>query len=287
MLPTFKPLTLLLLGLIAISQSLMGQSYLGGVYQRTDVRFDESKFTLYQFSRKKGKVKAKYFAQNANREFQRWKQRKNILFYCSGAFSENWSSSSPPLGICVDNGVIVNRKIDNEMDGLVIVYNGGAQQGGIAVINLEKEKVNVTQGGKYTFDLRSYKDRTSFLNWARDQGATVFQTQLMYTKSYGYAFPKDKMTHGKKAERRFLAICKKGNTVVHLVINFPESSYLNAAADKVVRYLKKQRFEVFGLFNLDTGGKDIMKAYDGQGHGIDSGSTSLNQATNLLVYYVD
>lgn len=270
---------------------LQAQSYLKGSYVRSTVNYDGSTMIVSTFSRKKtskGKVKAKYFAQNANRQFANWRNDKRILYYCSGAFSESWNSNSPPLGICVDNGRIVNRNIDESMDGLVIVYNGGAQAGGIAVINLDKEKVNVNQGGRASYDLRDYSDRNAFLNWAASQDATVFQTQLMYSKSYGRGFSRSNLTYGEQAERRFLAICMKRGVVYHIVIDHPESDYLNRAAERVIDYLRDEEgYELFGFFNLDTGGKNVMRAYDDRDREVDNGPTEVNEATNLLVYYVD
>lgn len=267
------------------------QIYLKGSYVRSDVAFEGSKFVIYNFSRKKnsrGTVKAKYFAKNANQQFATWKNGKDILFYCSGAFSKTWDSDSPPLGICVDNGKIVNRNIDNRMDGLVIVYNGGKQAGGIAVINIEKESVTVNQGGKEVFNLRNSEHRVRFLKWAESQNATVFQTQLLYTKTHGYCFPTYQLTYGNRAERRFLAICKRGDTVFHIVVDYPESDYLNRSAQKVIRYLSENLgYQIFGLFNLDTGGKNIMRAYNDNGQELARGPQDSNNATNLLIYYVD
>ncbi len=276
---------------IYCSQTSFSQEFLDGSYSRTEVEFDGKEFIVYNFSRKGSGtgIKAKYFAQNANEQFQEWKDGKDILFYCSGAFSESWDTDSPPLGICVDNGVIVNRNIDQTMDGLVIVYNGGAQEGGIAVINIDKEHVNVGRNGeKKSYNLRNQGERIQFLQWAKEKSATVFQTQLMYTKSHGYEFSTDQLTYGDRAERRFLAICMKHGIVYHMVIDYPESDYLNRAAKKVISYLTEDiDYEVYGLFNLDTGGKNIMKAYDDDGDQIAEGPEKVDDATNLLVYYVD
>lgn len=291
--PNYLITTLSLLALVCLSPLAQAQTFLGGTYVRSEVRFDGSDFTSYHFSRKpdnrKGVVKAKYFAKDANEQFARWKNNKRILYYCSGAFSISWDSDSPPLGICVDNGEIVNRDLDATMDGLIIVYNGGAQAGGIAVINLDKEKVTTKNNGvATTYNLRDRTDRYQFLKWAEDNDATVFQTQLMYTKSYGYGFSKERMTYGNKATRRFLGICIRKGVVYHVVVDYSESDYLNRAADKVTRYLTDSMgYDVIGLFNLDTGGKDIMKAYNDQGNEIDSGDYQVDIATNLLVYYVE
>ena len=148
MIRSIRLFCVLLILLLAFHQGVAQSNYLKGTYVKEKVHHEGSRFTVYDFSRKKtnkGIVRAKYFAQNANDQFEDWKDDRQILFYCSGAFSESWDTDSPPLGICVDNGRIVNRNIDKQMDGLVIVYNGGLQAGGIAVVNMDKESVRVSQ----------------------------------------------------------------------------------------------------------------------------------------------
>ncbi|MEM7656546.1 MAG: hypothetical protein AAF399_10490 [Bacteroidota bacterium] len=279
--------------LVLLSWSVAGisQNFLHGSYKRTEVSFEGSQLVISDFRRKKNKhgmVKAKYFAKDANDQFRDWQDNKQILFYCSGAFSESWDTDSPPLGICVDNGRIVNRNIDNRMDGLIIVYNGGAQAGGIAVVNIEKDKVNVNQGQRASYNLRNASERSGFLRWASSQDATVFQTQLMYTKAHSFGFSDHNLTYGEKAERRFLAICMKNGVVHHVVIDHPNSDYLNRAAKRVCEYLSEELdYEIYGLFNLDTGGKNIMKAFDEDGNQLANGPEDVSIATNLLVYYVE
>jgi hypothetical protein len=282
------PLFWICISLLHINHYSYAQSYLKGNYVVNEATYEGATFTVYTFSRRKGKVKAKYFAQNAHQGYKNWKQKKKILFYCSGAFSETWDPGAVPKGICVDNGKIVNRSIDHTMDGLVIVYNGGAQQGGIAVINIDKEKVKVNQGGSAEYDLRNSSEKNQFLNWADREGATVFQTQLMYSKEFKYGFPLNKATYGKSAERRFLAICMKNGVVYHIVVDHPSSDYLNNSALRITGYLKdKLGYTVYGLFNLDTGGKNIMKAFDDKGYEIAKKPLDIKEATNLLIYYVD
>lgn len=283
---------LVILGILLPSTASAQNRYLSGLYMLTRTEYQNYDLSVYDFSRRKsrrtGQIKAKYFAKNANHQFNEWKEGKQILFYCSGAFSESWDSDSPPLGVCVDNGVIVNRNLDSGMDGLVIVYNGGGQAGGIAVVNIDKDPVKVSQGGDFTYNLRNYAERSAFLNWAQSQDATVFQTQLMYTSKYGYGFEESThLTYGSSAERRFLAICIKDGTVHHIVVDHPESDYLNRSSKRVHAYLSEQGYTVVGLFNLDTGGKNIMRAYDDEGDTVSRTDLDTDEATNLLVYYVE
>ncbi len=107
-------ISLILIGIWA-PLSAWAQTYLSGAYIRAEVEFEDKDFTVYTFSRKQvrqGTVRAKYFAKDANNQFAKWRQGKKVLFYCSGAFSVNWDTDSPPVGICVDNGQIVNRNLN-------------------------------------------------------------------------------------------------------------------------------------------------------------------------------
>ena len=110
----------------------------------------------------------------------------------------------------------------------------------------------------------------------------------MFTKSHGHGYPTDQLEYGKKAERRFLAICMRKGVVHHIVIDHPDSDYLNRSAQKIISYLKDEKgYDIYGLFNLDTGGKNIMCAYDDQGEELSKSEMEVNKATNLLVYYVE
>lgn len=271
-----KKCIVLLLTIFITNQQLVAQSYFNGLYQ---VKTQDG-MTFFIFSRKDAKIKAKYYVQNPQTLGDLY--GKTILLVCSGAFSVNWDPKSPPIGICVEKGRIINRNVDDTMDGVVIVYNGGAQKGGIAVSNLEKEPINTPEG---SFWLRNNSDKLKFLQWATEKEATVFQTQLLYSTK-GYEFSMDKRYVGNTAERRMLAICRRNNGVEHIVIDSPRSDYLNNTAKRIVEVLQRWGYEIVGLLNLDTGGRDYVEVYDDQGNTIYS-KGSFQNAINLLIYYID
>jgi len=280
---------LLLLLTVSLLSLKSSSYYVNGLYEAFSISYNNVNYSVFDFSRKGTKIRAKYFARNAYHEYSQWSRGKKILFLCSGAYSNSWAYNATPVGVCVDNGDIVNRNVDSKMDGMVIVYNGGAQVGGIAVVNIEKEPVTVKQGQSASYYMNNHKDKNKFLNWARNQNATVFQTHLMYSKSYGNGFSNSKLRYGKRAERRFLAICTDRNgTVHHIVVDRPNSEYMNKAASEVVNMLQsKLNYTIYGLFNLDTGGKNIMKAYNDKGRIIAQTVQSESEATNMLVYYTE
>lgn len=284
----FSTLSLLALFLLLLCSFIPSSTqYYSGLYEVYQATYSGSKFTLYDFSRKGTRIRAKYFAENAYSQYMNWKVGKNILLAAAGAYSTSFNSSAKPVGLTVDNGVIVNRRVDYDMDALVIVYNGGAQVGGIAVVDLEHEDITTGSGrNKQTFNIRNAREKAEFLNWASNVGATVFQTNMMYS-SHGFGFDEDNQRNGSGAERRMLAICKKGRDVHHIVLNHPNSEYLNRAAYNAVQVLKSQGFTIYGLLNLDTGGKNILQAYDDDEDLIGRGNTPISAATNLIVYYYE
>jgi len=292
------PFKTILLGTVLsfiLSGNASGQSFAAGKMVKYTKQYGGISFTIYKFSRSASgdtKVKAKYFARNASSRFNYWKTGKKILLACSGAFSVDWTTQSPPLGLCVDNGHVVNRtlvigkdKYGNSLDGLVIVYGGGEAEGGIAMKDIEQGRV-CTQSPSKCYDIKnSYIDRYEFINWAEQNYATVFQLPLMYSNEYGKNF--GFLYNGNKAERRFLALCKGyDNVLYHLIIDVPGQVYLNYSADKLIDLLKRDFKTLYSLAVLDTGGKNILYEYM-NGFTNKKADVDISEATNLIIYYID
>lgn len=266
-------------------------SYFGGKYKVITKYKNNKMYRLYDFSREGGTMKAKYFATNAYEQYKEWKSGKNILLVAAGAFSSSLNPKNAfPIGLTVDNGLVVNRSTDNVMDGMVIVYNGGSQQGGVAVVDLDMKPVRVERtygSGVYDsyYPRSNSSDRDNFVEWGENQGVTLFQTQLLYSKDKRYNF--SNLLYGNERERRFLALCKKGGTVHHVVIDAPNHEYLNLAAKEAKKVLEEQGFSVLYIMNFDTGRYNMLYAYDGNTLQNLRPSRNLADATNLLVYYKD
>ena len=268
------------------------QVYLDGRFQKANFTYQGLSFTSYQMSRTSlsdGRIKAKYFARNASKRFESWRAGKQVLVVCAGAFSESWETDSKPHGLCVDHGDIVNEYLHisqdyngNSLDGLVIVYNGGADAGGIAVKDIEFGVV--TAGGNSYKIKDDYSDRMQFTYWAQENYATVFQLPLMYTAEYGKNY--GSLFYGDQKERRFLAICRgRDDQIYHLIIDVAKDVYMNRAAHKLKDWIYANGFKrLYGLLVLDTGGKNILYEYM-DGYPMQIAGTQVSNATNLLVYY--
>ncbi len=280
---------------LATAYNVSGQSFVSSKMKKYTKQYGGINFTVYKFSRSSSggtKIKAKYFAQNANDRFNSWKIGKNVLLACSGAFSVDWTTQSPPLGLCVDNGHVVNKnlvkekdKYGNSLDGLVIVYGGGEAEGGIAMKDIEKGRV-CTQSPKRCYDIKNNdKDSFNFINWAESNYATVFQLPLMYSSEYGNNF--GSLYNGNRAERRFLALCEGNDGVIyHLIIDVPGQINLNYSASKLINMLTSDFETLYSLSVLDTGGKNILYEYM-NGYASKKADVDISLATNLIIYYTD
>lgn len=236
-----------------------------------------------RMNRKDGRIKAKYFASgNAYAKYAQWKRGKDIVLVCAGAFSDY----SRPTGLTVDNGVIVNRKLDESMDALVVVY----ATGGMVVSDLDNRFLQINIDGKNKqLDLRDAFDLRTFLEWAKTQKATVFQTQLLAFKS---ELQIDEMAaRTELASRRFLVLGQdQFGDLYHTIVNINESVYLGPASKDVFYYMEEiKQTDVIGMINLDTGMYDIMEFYNDAGSKVPSlhGEENVSKATNLVAYYYE
>lgn len=242
-------------------------------------------------SRKSKRAKAKYFAHkyggsDVHDRYTKWRVNsgKNIILKSSGAYATGWNGSDIPVGLTVDNGVVVNRNYHNTMDGLVIVY----ATGGIAVSNIEDGDLYLEALGRKV-DIRNASDRNAFLAWAQSERATVFQMHLM---AYGNKIEVGKYnSSSSRSTRKFLALAKsRSGELFHIIFYLKNHSYSLYDATKLVfDYLRKdKRMNVIAMINLDTGGFDILNtaggATDCNNSNIWGTSTNYEDMTNLLSY---
>lgn len=272
-----------LLILIILVNRTHGQSYFNGIFTTNGYTVGNYNYTLYAFSREDNTIKVKYFARNAYNRYNEWKTNKQILLVTAGAFSDSWESNAIPVGLCVDNGNIINRTPNNDMDGMVVIYNNEGQEGKVAVIDMDINPI-ILFGKRYWPRLYS-SDNVQFLSLAEQYGLTIFQTQLVYSADRSSSFTN--LYYGSKRERRFLAICRKNGYVHNVIVDAPDKLELNLSAKYTKDVLKYAGYDVSYILNLDTGGKNILRVYNGvylRDLLVDS---KIIESTNLIVYYKD
>lgn len=274
------------------SKETLGQdSFFNGHFKRYSYQYAGGNYIINDFSRSGKVIKAKYFARNAYSQYVGWKNTsgKTVVYLCAGAFSATWDRNSPPVGLCVDNGTTVNKVVNDEMDALLVVYNGGDDRGGIAVVNLDYDPITVDGSVPY-YPRTNNTHKYQFIDWAEKNGATIFQSQWLYGYKNGYGSGiSTSVNHGNMDSRRMLAICKDASgDVHHLVVGVEDKQYLSQASHNVVDLIgRTSGYRVIGLINLDRGGKDIMNTFNDYGSVVSSGTVDVSEAINLLVYYID
>ncbi len=238
------------------------------------------------------KINAKYFAakdlngSSVPNRFYNWSKGKNIICVTNGAYMDNYDSKfAGPVGLTVDNGIIVNKRIAN-FDGLVIIYASG----GIIATNLKDKNLTV-QGGSISgipLDLKGNAYHfNEFLKWCEENGATVFQTHLLVYKNNLKISSFNSDTSSR--ERRFLVVGKdaEGN-LVHCIIHSPQYTNLFEGSKRTLNFLNEfKEMNVLWMINLEEGSQDVFSLYDSDGKINSSikGRTQISDALNLLVYY--
>lgn len=256
----------------------------------SSVKFKADQFNVIYMKRDSNRVRAKYFAtadfngNNVFKRYQKWVTGKNVILVSSGTYMDY---DGVPVGLTVDNGIVVNKSLAKHFDGLVIVNANG----GIAVANLKLGDVKLKGEGVDStkkYDLRkSAWDLQTFTKWAVSREATVFQSHLLvYNNKLDVAFLNASPAI---APRRFLAIGKdsKGK-VVHAIIQSSEYATLYDGSKKALEFLNQYKgMEVTCMINLDTGDQDVFRLYekDGSPNKMIKGEKDLSVAVNLLAYY--
>jgi len=242
-------------------------------------------------------VRIKYFAARSpenvsvDERFRQWAVFKNIIGYSSGAYMTNCYGIAAPVGLCLDEGHMVNAAlVENGLDGLVVAY----ADGGLGAFSLKAGNIVVTdENGRLRLNPRSSAyDKQLFINWAKKGQATVFQSHLLV---YDDTLQVGRNGSPTVSPRRVLAVCKEDNEITHYIINLPNASTLYDGARKALDYLKKYEgvARVAFMINLDTGCQDIFTLYDRSGKKIarppfqGNDHVTASQATNLLVYYYE
>ena len=259
-----------------------------------DIYGDDIK--VVKMSRKDNHVKVKYFpaALNGKTVYERyhdWSANKSIIAYLNGSYADNCGGNplfTNPVGVSFDAGKLVNARIKDDMDGLVIVY----ATGGLLVSNLKEGNLSIKEsktGKSSVLNLRNAIDFNKFKNWAKEEEVTVFQTHLLSYKDsilvYSNGSPNAR-------ERRFLAVCKdEDGNIIHCLINLAGQNTLYDATIKVTDYLKKIEDikNIIYLVNFCCGCHDVFQTFDENGKyksGF-SGTMPINSAANLLVYYYE
>jgi hypothetical protein len=291
---TMKSKFILLLFLtIIFSFKLVSTYYNPDYVEISSVTYKDEKFSSIILSRKDNRVKLKYFTakdENGKSVFARYEKwslnNPNIILLAGGAYIDFYSGSVKPLGLTIDNGELINETLENDkMDALVIVY----PTGGILATNLKNGDLAVGSNPNKKYNLRGNAwDKQEFIEWAKENNATVFQTHLLVYKNDLIVGLNSSQT---QRERRFLAVGKdeEGN-YKHIIVNYEKPISLKKGAQNALDFLNNlKNINLVFLINLDSGVNDVFKVYnkDGSINNNLKGRINPLEAQNLMVYYYE
>ncbi len=250
--------------------------------------FNNEEFKIVTLKRDNNRVRVKYFAseiggKSVGERYNEWSKNKNIICYSSGAYMSDLSASQANLvGLTFDYGDVVNQHlILDRLHALVVVYPNG----NIDIANLNEGTLTFSgSGSANTFDLTNSMQKQKFIDWAKDNKLTIFQTHLL---AFNNEILLAKNSPPDERERRFLVVAEKNGKEVQFIIHKEQYSSLLRSTTAVFDYLKSKGYSVKSLINLDTGAQDVFKFfnYDGTENNKLVTKMNVNDARNLIVYY--
>lgn len=262
----------------------------------SSMRVGNDEFVTVVMQREGARIKAKYFASkdftgtSVFERYKAWSRGKKIVAITSGTYMDDCSiDRAKPVGICIDNGIEVNKTIRNDLGALVTVY----ATGGIVATKLDDRDFTVNwKGESKTLDIKYNSwHRQEFFAWAKDQMATVFQAHLLVYKDKLNTSHCNTPECLRKADRRFLAVGRDDNNkLVHVIIHSKTETTLYMGAKKTYDFLKARKMnDIVYMINLDTGCQNVFFLYNSNGHLHPKaiGTNMVHEAVNLLVYYYE
>lgn len=199
----------------------------------------------------------------------------SILVSTSGNYVNKQRKQA--IGLTVDNGKIINRMLDKDMDALVFTLNGQ-----LLVFN-SNQRFSIPG---LADRLHATYDKARILSWAQKNQSSIFQTHLLV---YENALKITASGNIRQAKRKFLAtVYTKTKQKQYVLIYLQRGAYLQKATKKILAYLQSKDLYVYSMINLDTGGNDILSLHPSIktcNNRTIKGFMPIQTATNLLVFY--
>ena len=229
---------------------------------------------------KRPHIKANYVAHgNVFQQFVQFKNSRKIVLATTGGFT---NSLGQPEGLTIQKGKIVNALMMPERSAIVVVES----RGGLRVINLEHPFMLPGTSTKIN-PKNSLIDFSTFLSWAKNSQATLFQSQLL-------AFSDKLLIDITKApnqirERRLLVVTEstKDKSIDNIIFDIPVAHNLAEIAKDIFDTFKaRENVKIISIINLDVGSYNILEVYAPNSKLISGlkGPIPISNATNLIIY---
>ena len=235
----------------------------------------------------KKRIKLKYFAANsAPKRYLQWAIQHDVICVTSGTYMSGLDASkSSPLGLSIENGTVLNKRIE-PWDAIVLIY----PDGNLVVLDLDRlvfpvEEIDFNKNFNIRTDSR---DKFAFIDWCKKREISVFQSHLLANNDM-LRFKNEKIKT--KSKRRFLSIAtdSKGDTI-NCIIQVNEFLNLHEASKRTLNFLNDYKeFKDVTLVNLDAGANDVLCYYNSNGliNEHIHGSVPLHNSCDLIVFYYE
>jgi hypothetical protein len=238
------------------------------------------------------RIKAKRFSgimdgRSVYNRYREWIKDKTVISAVETGYISDYQGIRPtPVGICVDEGVVVGRTVA-EMDALVIVSSDGH-------VSVHDMRENITvrdfSGESHTFDLRSGLGRSGFFMWAAKNRISAFQSHLLGHKGINRVSPVNS-SELKRSRRLFAILTDEEGSLHYYIVNIRSYNTLYKATDLVMTYFKEIDMDVSSIINLETGYNDIFLVKGPDGNDVNDrdfkGEGSMDSMQGILVFYFE
>lgn len=254
-----------------------------------DVKYNNESYKVVMMRRDGERIKARCFVARDNNDntaynrFFKWEQNNpNFILFSGVGYTGNDGNTQ---GLAIDHGVLMNQNLINgRMDALVIV----SATGGITVSDLKMGDLSVSSIPRKLNLRNNSNDFDEFIEWAKREEATVFQTHLLVKKNQNQI---DQRSSSSNAHaHRFLVVGKdETSKYVHILVNMPMYSTIYEGTEKALDLLHYKDIDVVFMINLDTGREDVFELHnpDCSINPTIKGRAAPQEASGLLVYYFE
>jgi hypothetical protein len=210
--------------------------------------------------------------------YMEMRRQQQVILATTGGFT---NAAAQPEGLTTEAGTVVNAVLMHDRHGLVLLHNGELQ-----VLNLKDGPFRLPgTEAPISSPLESLAGYSKLLTWARQNDATMFQTQLLAFN--GRMTIDERRAKPQLRERRVLVLARELSTqqVEHVIFDVETPCLLADAAREICSVVAARGRKVEAAVNLDTGAYNILQVYGPDGGAAAPPSpVTIRKATNLIVY---
>jgi len=208
-------------------------------------------------------------------------RRKGDLILLQSSANYHSEINNSQIGLCVDNGKVVNRNWTSNMDALVLIKDG------ICQVYDTRQKNNFSSLG-LSGHLTYYSFRSELVAASERQKASLFQTHLLVINNSLQIKPTEKKRLAVRKLQCKVTNSKQEQFLVFFYID--TGDYLYDAARGIKQHLNNQGYSIDYMINLDTGINDALELNKDLNQcpgGLPQGDGSVKNSINLLTVYYD